>query len=91
VSLAAAALKGGRMGIKRFFGEDFAWQAGLGLFFPLYRELSALPIGSYRAGTGARVPAVNLGSRARRWYTNLGPEPKIRVGRILRGILGAPV
>jgi hypothetical protein len=27
----------------------------------------------------------------RRWYTNLGPEPKISDGRVLRGVLGAPV
>jgi hypothetical protein len=25
------------------------------------------------------------------WYTNLGPEPKIRAGRVLGGVLGAPV
>jgi hypothetical protein len=26
-----------------------------------------------------------------RWYTNLGPEPKIRAGRVLEGVLGTPV
>jgi hypothetical protein len=78
-SPAAAALKGGRRGDRRFFRVDFAWHAGPGLFFPPCRTVSALPIGSCHAGAGAGAPAVYLGSNMRQHVFGLADSTPIWV------------
>jgi hypothetical protein len=43
------------------------------------------------AGCLFRIQRVPAYFWARRWYINLGPEPKIHDDRVLEGVLGAPV
>jgi hypothetical protein len=66
-SLAAAAPKGGRRGVGRFFWGRVCLARWPGALFPPCRELPVLPIGSCHAWAGAGAPAVYLDSRARRY------------------------
>jgi hypothetical protein len=57
----AVAPEGGRRAKVRF-GDGFALPSGTGVIFPTWREVPALPIGSFCAGDDAVAPAIYLGS-----------------------------
>jgi hypothetical protein len=58
------ALEGGRRA-KTEFGNGFCLPSGARAIFPMWRAVSALPIGSCCAGAGAGAPALYLGSNGR--------------------------
>jgi hypothetical protein len=63
----------------------------LGLILPSTRARGSFSTVPRAAGYLFRIEGASARLLGRRWYTNLGPEPKICAGRILGGVLGASV
>jgi hypothetical protein len=84
LSAAVVTPEGGRRASVGFW-DGFSLPSGVGSVFPTWREVPALPIGSFRVGAGVGAPAVYLGSNGRRHEFGVTgavvqPEPPQRHG-----------